>query len=164
MRCSCILSFLIQPYRLSKVKTPLELIVSFQRQTGLRTVGLKTAYFFMCYAGQILFDLPTVAGWPSGEDWLRGDRLLHRLFLPGTLIAIANRKIPKVSVAHKVYSRLAVPSKRQFRHIADAMWDEEVFFSALAKQGISVSAWMLGEQRKENDLLALLQSSDYQYC
>lgn len=151
-------------YRFSKVKTPVELIVAFQRQTGLRTVGLKTAYFFMRYAGQTLFSPPTVAGWPGGEDWLRGERLLHRLFLPGTLIAIANRKIPKASVAYKVYSRLSVTSKRKYRYIADARWDADAFFSALKESDISVSEWLLGEKRSENNLLAILQYPEYQYC
>lgn len=40
-----------------KVKTPVELLVYFQRQTGFRTVGPKTNTFFLLKTSQILYNL-----------------------------------------------------------------------------------------------------------
>lgn len=157
-------AFLNPDYIKSKVKTPIELLVGFQRQTGLRTVGMKTAYQFLMKCGQILFYPPTVAGWPGGEDWLQGDRLLHRLFLPGALIAVANRQVPKSSLAYKLSSRVFEPSKRGFRYIADAKWDKAMFYAALNRHGIPVSQWILGEIHAESGLEACLQYPEYQYC
>jgi len=157
-------AFLSPEYNKSKVKTPVELLVGFQRQTGLRTVGMKTAYQFLLKCGQVFFYPPTVAGWPGGEDWLRGERLLHRLFLPGALIAIANRQVPKNSLTYKLSSRAFEPSKRRLRYIADAKWDRGRFYAALNLHGIPVSKWILGETHSEIELEDCLQHPDYQYC
>lgn len=149
--------------RFNKVKTPVELLVNFQRQTGLRTIGLKSTYFFLRYTGQDIFNPPNAAGWPGGQDWLRGERLLHRLFLPTTLLSIANRKYPKKSIAYKIQSRIFQPNIRKYRYYADAQWDEEYFYQKLKDQGITVSEWLLGYSSKNNDLASVLQSPEYQY-
>ncbi len=156
--------FLNPEYHKSKVKTPVELLVGFQRQTGLRTVGMKTAFQFLSKCGQVLFYPPTVAGWPGGEDWLQGERLLHRLFLPGALIAIANRQVPKNSLTYKLASRIFEPSKRGFRYVADAKWDKGRFYAALNRHEIPVSQWILGETQVQTGLEDCLQHPAYQYC
>jgi len=148
----------------SKVKTPVELLVGFQRQTGLRTRGVKTTNSFLRYCGQSLFSPPSVAGWPGGADWLRGERLFHRLFLPGTLLEISNRRSARDSVGYKVSSRIFSASKRKFRYIADAQWDAGRFYDALKEQDLHVSEWMLGQKRENEDLEYLLQAPEYQYC
>jgi uncharacterized protein (DUF1800 family) len=148
----------------SKVKTPVELLVGFQRQTGLRTRGVKTTNSFLRYCGQSLFLPPSVAGWPGGADWLRGERLFHRLFLPGTLLEISNRRSARDSVGYKVSSRIFSASKRKFRYIADAQWDAGRFYDALKEQDLHLSEWMLGQKRENEDLEYLLQAPEYQYC
>ena len=74
----------------NKVKTPVELLVNLQRKTGMRCVGIKTTNFFLRFCGQRLFRPPTVAGWPVGEEWLVGNDLINRVFLPDVLL-IAQR-------------------------------------------------------------------------
>lgn len=150
-------------YHLSKIKTPVELLVGFQRQTGLRTVGIKTTYTFLRMAGQSLFNPPTVAGWPGGEYWLEGERLLHRLFLPNTLLSFANRNTPKNSTAFRILSRLNEPKFRKYRYITDARWNEIYFESALRNNQLSVSEWILGNQDLGSNLSSVLQKPQYQY-
>lgn len=150
-------------YNLSKIKTPVELLVGFQRQTGLRTVGIKTTYTFLRMAGQTLFNPPTVAGWPGGDYWLEGERLMHRLFLPSTLLSLANRNISKGSTSFKIYSRLNEPKLRQYRYITDARWNETYFESALRSNQLSVSEWILGDQDFSSNLSSVLQKPEYQY-
>jgi uncharacterized protein (DUF1800 family) len=147
----------------NKIKTPVELLVSFQRQTGLRTVGLKTSYFFLRYTGQELFNPPNAAGWPGGKDWFRGERLLHRLYLPGTLMEIANRKFAKRSLTYKLQSRISLPNKRQYRYYADAIWSEELFYKLLKNNNLSVSEWLLGANNHEKNLSMTIQNLAFQY-
>jgi uncharacterized protein (DUF1800 family) len=147
----------------NKIKTPVELLVSFQRQTGLRTVGLKTSYFFLRYTGQELFNPPNAAGWPGGKDWFRGERLLHRLYLPGTLLEIANRKFAKRSLTYKLQSRISLPNKRQYRYYADAIWSEELFYKLLKNNNLSVSEWLLGANYHEKNLSMTIQNLAFQY-
>jgi hypothetical protein len=105
-----------------------------------------------------------VAGWPGGADWLRGERLFHRLFLPGTLIEISNRKSARNSTVYKVSSRMFSASKRKFRYIADAQWDAGRFYGALNGQNLHLSEWMLGQKQEREELEYLLQTPQYQYC
>ena len=155
--------FTKEEYHLSKTKTPVELLTGFQRQTGLRTVGMKTALRFLSACGQHLFHPPNVAGWPKGKAWLKGEYLVNRLFLPSAFMEISNREMPKNSLAYKVNSRLVAPSKRELRYISDARWDEKAFLPALQSQSISVSKWLVGRELPSNIPADVLQSPEYQY-
>jgi len=148
----------------TRVKTPIELLVSFQRQLGLRTVGLKTNWHFLVQCGQLFFDPPSVAGWPGGDTWLQGDRLLHRLFLPSAMLDIANRSMPRGSLVYKVSSRWLKAEKRGYRYLADARWDEDAYRKALARHGLAESEWLLGENAALAATRDILQDSRYQHC
>lgn len=150
-------------YHLSKIKSPVELLVGFQRQTGLRTVGMKTPYTFLRMAGQSLFNPPTVAGWPGGEYWLEGERLMHRLFLPSTLLSFANRNSPKDALSFKLMSRISKPERRKYRHITDARWNKQLFETSIRDNKLSVAEWMLGISSNYNELSDILQKPEYQY-
>ena len=153
------------PYTEGKVKTPVELLVNLQRTTGMRTVGLKTTDSFLRACGQSLFAPPNVAGWPVGDDWLKGNKLLYRLFLPKTLLKIANRKDPKTSLTYKAKSRLQHPELRTYRYIADATFDEEKFIELLSANQLSISQWLGVNSSEASATLAdCLTQPDYQYA
>lgn len=152
-----------------KVKTPLELLVYFQRETGYRTVGPKTNNFFLLKTGQILFKPHNVSGWPSGEKWLFGEQLLHRLFLPSALVQIANRQSSKQSIQFKLSSRLSHANLRELRFVLDGKFDFDKFTNALLKENIKPSLWLLGKDLPTQSfdldtLLAIIQDPNYQYC
>jgi hypothetical protein len=113
--------------------------------------------------GQSLFNPPTVAGWPGGDYWFEGERLLHRLFLPSTLLSFANRNVPKSSLSFKVMSRIKEPTRMQYRYIADARWNQPHFEDALKAHQLSVSEWILGNDKYAGELSAILQKPEYQY-
>ena len=64
-------------YKMNKVKTPVELLVGFQRKTGLRCNGIKTTNYFLKSCGQRLFYPPNISGWPYGNGWLYGEALVN---------------------------------------------------------------------------------------
>ena len=87
----CSSMFYSPNYLNNKVKTPVELLVGLSRKTGMRCIGVKTTNFFLQLCGQRLFSPPSVAGWPVGNEWLLGQNLVNRLFLPDVVLKIANK-------------------------------------------------------------------------
>jgi len=146
-----------------KIKSPVELLVGFQRKTGFRTSGMKTNKFFLRYCGHELFNPPSVAGWSGGEDWLRGEKTLIRLFLTTALVRISNRRFPRSATSYKVMSRLVHPEVKSFRFIADARWDNRQFREILANSNISFSTWMLGMESGIEELEQAITAPGYQY-
>lgn len=148
----------------NRVKTPVELMVGIQRQTGLRLVGQKTVRYFLMRCGHWPFYPPSVAGWKGGPHWLRGEKLLYRIFLPVAFMDIANRNAPRGNLQYKIMSRIVAPSKRELRYFADAVWNEEVFEATLQSAAITPSQWLLGVDAAETDIRNLIMDPQYQYC
>jgi uncharacterized protein (DUF1800 family) len=146
-----------------KIKTPVELLIGFQRHTGLRTTGMKTNKIFLRYCGQVFFLPPSVAGWSGGEDWLKGGKILNRLFLTVNLLRISNRCFSRSSISYKLLSRIKYPELREFRYIADAKWNDSQFWVTINKSGFSASSWIIGKESALEDLELLLSAPDYQY-
>lgn len=159
-------------YMGNKVKTPMELLLQFQHQTGLRTYGLMCHWHLQRWLGQQLFNPPSVGGWPDGNQWLNGSVLVSRLISLGDLLQIANRTLPKNGSAYKIHSWLSRFSLRLFRWNMDAKCNEDEYLETLNQLGISESQWMMGnrfEMLQENEKTSLrlhriLQHPYYQYC
>lgn len=65
-----------------RIKSPIELIVSMQRQLHLKIEDPSSLLYLQRMQGQVLFNPPNVAGWPDGQDWVDSATLLFRLHLP----------------------------------------------------------------------------------
>jgi hypothetical protein len=156
----------------NKVKTPMELLLQFQHQTGLRTYGLMCHSHLQRLLGQQLFNPPSVGGWPDGNQWLNGSVLVSRLTLLSNLLHISNRTLPKNGIAYKTHSWLSHFSLRLFRWNMDAKFNEDEYLDTLEKNGIPEAYWLLGsrfEMLQENEkstlrLREILQHPYYQYC
>ena len=148
---------------LSKVKTPIELLVNLQRKTGMRCVGIKTTSFFLRYCGQQLFRPPTIAGWSVGEEWLAGTNLINRVFLPNVLLKIANRSSPRDTFKYKISSRLKNYDLRHFRYSWDSLFNEVIFEKTLRENCIKPSYWMLNIEMNNQDLSDIITRPEYQY-
>jgi len=71
--CADILSadwFYEKDFTGNRVKSPVELIVSLQRQTGGRFSDPQSLIFFQRALSQQLFYPPNVGGWPKGKHGL----------------------------------------------------------------------------------------------
>ncbi len=51
----------------------------------------------------------------------------------------------------------------QYRYIADARWNQPHFEDALKAHQLSVSEWILGNDKYAGELSAILQKPEYQY-
>ena len=159
-------------YMGNKVKTPMELLLQFQHQTGLRTYGVTCHWHMQRWLGQQLFNPPSVGGWPDGNQWLNGSVLVSRLTLLSDLLHISNRTLPKNGIAYKTHSWLSNFSLRLFRWNMDAKFNEDEYLYTLEKNGIPEAHWLLGsrfEMLQENQksslrLREILQHPYYQYC
>ncbi len=109
------------------VKTPVELLAGFQRQTGLRAIGTKTNTWPLYRMGEVPFHAPNVGGWPSGRKWLDTNTVVWRRFLPVVLIEIANRNHERETFAYKVVSRIEKPYLKEVRYFMDSIFRFERF-------------------------------------
>ena len=62
----------------SRIKTPIELLVGVLRAFPPATYNHQLLLRTQRVLGQVLFQPPTVAGWPSGKDWIDSSSLLYR--------------------------------------------------------------------------------------
>ena len=66
----------------SKIKSPLELLVGYQRLLPMRFSKDNIVINLQRVLGQYLFNPPNVAGWPGGRNWIDSSSLVIRMRLP----------------------------------------------------------------------------------
>lgn len=64
------------------IKSPIELLVHYQKFFGLDFEDERSWLFIQKVLGQILFYPPNVAGWQEGKSWIDSSTLLFRMTLP----------------------------------------------------------------------------------
>lgn len=69
----------------NRVKSPVELLVGIQLQTGGSFQDELSSVFIQRVLGQILFYPPNVGGWPQGKEWIDSSSLTFRMSLPSIL-------------------------------------------------------------------------------
>ena len=93
--------FVAAPSYRALIKTPTEFMVNAAKALGDRTVGrliLGNAQGM----GQVLFDPPSVGGWPENESWISSNTMLARA---NFVTAIVNtvKKLPPSGGGHDAY-------------------------------------------------------------
>jgi uncharacterized protein (DUF1800 family) len=110
------------------VKSPVELVVGFVRQTDARITNETGAAAAVAAMGQNLFAPPNVRGWPGGEAWINTQTLLLRKqFIERSLAtpAVATREARAILVAIE-------PSAETLRRRLDAAQVVAVHLDATA--------------------------------
>lgn len=69
-------------YRANRIKSPIELLVGMQRLSPISAIEDQLLYRTQKQLGQVLFNPPSIAGWPTGKNWLDSSTLMVRLQLP----------------------------------------------------------------------------------
>ena len=78
-RCSCRSDFYSAPSFGTRIKGPIELVVSTYRKLGVKRLpGIPDLNVGRRELGQILLNPPTVAGWAQGRAWITPGCLLAR--------------------------------------------------------------------------------------
>ncbi|MDH3649280.1 MAG: DUF1800 domain-containing protein [Saprospiraceae bacterium] len=70
----------------SQIKSPVELLVQYIKLFDLKFSNKRALLFLQNALGQVLFDPPNVAGWPSGKAWINNSTLMLRLNLAAYLL------------------------------------------------------------------------------
>ncbi len=83
----------------SKVKSPVELLINYQRLIPYEFKDPFTYYSLQNTMGQLVFMPPNVAGWQGGKKWIDSFSLTLRLRLPEALLI--NKDI-KLSVSENI--------------------------------------------------------------
>ncbi len=66
----------------AKIKSPVELLVGYQRMLPMQFANHNTVINVQRVLGQYLFNPPNVAGWPGGKSWIDSSSLVIRMRLP----------------------------------------------------------------------------------
>ncbi len=66
----------------SKIKSPIELLVGYQRLLPIQFNNDRTVIHLQKILGQYLFNPPSVAGWHGGKEWIDSSSLAFRMRLP----------------------------------------------------------------------------------
>jgi uncharacterized protein (DUF1800 family) len=69
----------------AKVKSPVELLVGYQRLLPMNFQNDNTLIRIQRILGQYLFNPPSVAGWTGGRNWIDSSSLVVRMRLPEAL-------------------------------------------------------------------------------
>jgi uncharacterized protein (DUF1800 family) len=73
----------------AKIRSPVELLVGYQRLLPMQFGNEKTIINLQRILGQFLFNPPNVAGWAGGKSWIDSSSLVIRMRLPEAFFASA---------------------------------------------------------------------------
>ena len=73
----------------AKVKSPIELLVGYQKTIPMQFNNPKTIIHIQKTLGQYLFNPPNVAGWAGGKNWIDSSSLVIRMRLPEAIYGTA---------------------------------------------------------------------------
>ena len=72
----------------TKIKSPIELINGFRKHLGLE-FSVKVGWLFLQRSfAQVLFNPPSVNGWPLGREWIDSSSLVSRMKLPAVFAGV----------------------------------------------------------------------------
>lgn len=71
----------------AKIKSPVELLVGYQRLMPMAFANPKVWINLQRILGQFLFNPPNVAGWSGGKNWIDSSTLVIRMRLPEAILA-----------------------------------------------------------------------------
>jgi uncharacterized protein (DUF1800 family) len=69
----------------AQIKSPVELLAGMQRSLSMDFSDKTPVLYTQKVLGQVLFNPPSVAGWPGGKAWIDSSSLLTRMQLPKVL-------------------------------------------------------------------------------
>src|SRR6185312_984892 len=72
----------------AKIKSPVELLVGYQRMIPMEFKNERTWINLQQVLGQYLFNPPNVAGWPGGKNWIDSSSLVIRMRLPEAFFSL----------------------------------------------------------------------------
>lgn len=142
-------------YLNTKVKTPVELWVGYQRSLGMRTANSEIHNKLLQEFGQNVLFPQNVGGWPWGKNWLNGNLLLKRFFLPKAVLDISqNQNIPEeMSTGDKIIYRTYKSNLLGFRYDFQVSFKKDVFHEIIKNNNINLNQWLLNQNT--NDVKSL---------
>lgn len=159
---------------MSRIKSPIELLVGMGRQFNLEHEDERAWSFLQKALDQILYRPPNVAGWRVNRQWINSNSLTLRLRLPSVLLAdgfIEMNLRPELDEMIKA----KVKDNKGFQLLKSFEADWDLFFSnnpggnykhTLLNDRISPQASKalasLGSQGKKEKVIQLMSLPEYQ--
>ncbi len=167
----------------NRIKSPIDLWIGINRQLPMQFGNPGAALGFQQIMGQVLFNPPNVAGWPSGNAWIDSSSLMYRLQLPKVLSAGTDFTVmPKadddmqmgkaVQPVKGLTATIRWPDYFQIYSGIDLKDLPAIINSFLLQTNSKPAELILKNHSKEGSreamissrTLLLMQCPDYQYC
>lgn len=127
-----------------KIKSPVELLVNYQRIIPLQFNNERIPVLLQRALGQHLFYPPNVAGWPGGTNWIDSSSLMIRMSLPEALFGARELDL----TAKEIDPEMNDGDKRNYMHEQQS----EMLFKAKAVVADWTSFINFWQQYKEEEL------------
>ncbi len=161
----------------SKIKSPIELLVSIHQIVPFKLKKEKDVLKIQKLLGQILLHPPNVAGWKGGKNWIDSNTIMLRLKLSSLLLTNTRIAATKIGEFEGSFSKFRKDRKNQFVDI-EVDWDyfkkhfqsisvEEFVPLLLASELNQGSRYFLNGLRKSSKkdvCIQLLSLPEFQLC
>ena len=166
-------------HRANRVKSPIELLVGVQRLSPIAEIGEQLLYRTQKQLGQVLFNPPSIAGWPSGKNWLDSSTLMVRLQLPqiiaGTVTANLKTKSDDDTTMGLSNPDDLIRLEDRGRIISNSDWtpwlsqhSESTITTYICTAAVSTETRSLLQRKSNGDkneyVQALMNLPEYQLC
>jgi len=172
----------------TRIKSPTEFLVGLMRHLDMDLHKPEGLIYLQKILGQVLFQPPNVAGWPSGRNWIDSTTLMSRLKIPEALVRSDSLlPVPKadfsgnediIRTSRRLQNRLA--SDINWEKLLETMakagsyekaveWTEDYLFSG-PQPSLPLGdfkAFARGKEQSETMkwiMLRLLSTPEYQFC
>jgi len=155
---------------LSKIKSPIELMVGLNRLIPFTINNPKSLLAMQKIMGQVLLQAPNVAGWPGGREWIDSNTLMFRLRLPSLLFNGG-----QIETESTMEENEMMRQRRKNYLKASVRWDELnqsllrldvdiLHYLTIGKQPDDQTREIVRDTEKQNYLLKLISLPEYQMC
>ncbi len=154
----------------AKIKSPVELLVGYQRLIPMQFENHKTTLNLQRVLAQYLFNPPNVAGWPGGTTWIDSSSLVTRMRLPeaffksNELDLSLKESDAEMAEAHHEPVNMETQPVKPFRvGRADADWSAYVaYWKGYKKDELpqAIAAYLLPSSPTQQQIMQVISFAD----
>ena len=154
----------------AKIKSPVELLVGYQRLIPMQFENHKTILNIQRVLGQYLFNPPNVAGWPGGTTWIDSSSLVTRMRLPEAFFLSKELNLSlkesdaEMAQSHREPVTMETQPVKPFRvGKADADWSAYIaFWKQYKKEGLpqAIAAYLLPVPLTQQQIVQVISFAD----
>lgn len=154
----------------SKVKSPVELLVSLYLLFPFTLQKENQLMYFQKNLGQVLLQPPNVAGWPGGLNWIDSNTLMLRLRLPSLIINQGiidtdtyNEQSNKL-LQRKTKNKLKIMVVEDKLPVLKSMDNNKIYMMLYGREPSNEIKSLIEDNNYKERFIKMLSVPDFQMC